>query len=138
VQSQLQGQLENWRLTSQLAQKTARQAADALEAWEIGKAVTITWALCACQPVYRAEQPWKLAKSAEQSSQLDSGAYSAAEATRLLAIFLSPYISASCNRILEQLGLPPVTNGMGARWPLGAQSLTRVVRRPVLYPRLAK
>ena len=38
---------------------------------------------------------------------------------------------------LEQLGLPPVTNGSWERagnW--GAQSLTRVVPGPVLYPRL--
>jgi methionyl-tRNA synthetase len=63
--------------------------------------------------------------------------YSAAEATRLLAIFLAPYIPSSSNRILAQLGLDTVSEGAWVRegrW--GSRPLTKIVPGPLLFPRI--
>jgi hypothetical protein len=55
----------------------------------------------------------------------------------LLAIFLAPYIPGSCDRIMAQLGLPPVAFGA---WTLegywGSRPLTQVVPGPLLFPRI--
>jgi len=121
-----------------IAAETRQRAATALEAWEIGNAVNITWNFVRRANQYiEQNEPWKLARQPEQAERLDTVLYSAAEATRLLAILLAPYIPASCNRILEQLGVGPVSNGSWERdggW--GDYPLKQVVPGPVLFPRL--
>jgi len=121
-----------------VAEETRLRAAAALESWEIGNAVGITWNLVRRANQYiEQNEPWKLARSPEQAERLNTVLYSAAEATRLLAIFLSPYIPSSCNRILAQLGLEPVSNGAWDRdgqW--GSQTLTNIVSGPIVFPRL--
>lgn len=121
-----------------VAEETRLRASTALESWEIGNAVGITWNLVRRANQYiEQNEPWKLARSPEQAERLNTVLYSAAEATRLLAIFLSPYIPSSCNRILAQLGLEPVSDGAwdrAGRW--GSQTLTNIVPGPVVFPRL--
>lgn len=122
----------------QVAEETHRRAANALEAWEIGNAISITWNFVRRANQYiEQNEPWKLARMPEQAERLDTVLYSAAEATRLLAIFLAPYIPSACNRIMAQLGLGPVSNGAWDRegqW--GSQSLTNIVPGSVIFPRL--
>ena len=82
-------------------------------------------------------EPWKLARQTEQQERLDTVLYSAAEATRSIAILLAPYIPTSSNRILAQLGLDAVHEGTWANdgtW--GRVALTRVVRGDILFPRI--
>jgi methionyl-tRNA synthetase len=120
------------------ALETRERAAAALEAWEIGNALGITWNFVRRANQYiEQNEPWKLARLPEQAGRLDTVLYSAAEATRLLAILLAPYIPSSCNRILEQLGVQAVTHGAWDRdgyW--GAQPLAKVVPGAVIFPRL--
>ncbi|MBV9230411.1 MAG: methionine--tRNA ligase [Chloroflexi bacterium] len=122
----------------QVAQETRQRTATALEAWEIGNAVGITWNFVRRANQYiEQSEPWKLARNVEKAEQLNTVLYSAAEAARLLAIYLTPYIPSSCNRIMEQLGLGPVTAGAWENegtW--GCCPLTRVVPGPLLFPRL--
>ena len=121
-----------------VASETPRRAAAALESWEIGAALNITWEFVRRTNQYiEQSEPWHLAREAGRESRLDSVLYSAAEATRLLAIFLAPYIPSASNRILAQLGLGPVSN---AAWvhegTWGSRPLTRVVPGPLLFPRI--
>ncbi|MBO0793451.1 MAG: methionine--tRNA ligase, partial [Ktedonobacteraceae bacterium] len=122
----------------QLAEETRLRAGAALEAWEIGAAFTATWNFVRRTNQYLEQNaPWKLARQPEQAERLDTVLYVAAEATRLLAILLSPYIPAACERILAQLGLDPVQHGAWereARW--GSVEMERVAQDGVLFPRL--
>ncbi len=121
-----------------VAGETPRRAAAALESWEIGGALNITWEFVRRTNQYiEQSEPWHLARQPGQESRLDSVLYSAAEATRLLAIFLAPYIPSASDRILAQLGLGPVGD---AAWvherTWGSRPLTRVVPGPLLFPRI--
>jgi methionyl-tRNA synthetase len=122
----------------QAAQETRRRAGVALENWDIGGALNITWEFVRRTNQYiEQNEPWRLARQPEQGSRLDSVLYAAAEATRLLAIFLAPYIPSASDRILAQLGLGPVGNAAWVRegtW--GSRQLTRVVAGPLLFPRI--
>lgn len=121
-----------------VAAETRERAATALESWEIGAALNIIWNLVRRTNQYiEHSEPWKLARQPDQSEQLDTVLYTAAEATRLLAILLAPYIPTSSNRILAQLGLPPIASGAWEHegvW--GAVTLERVVPGAVLFPRI--
>jgi methionyl-tRNA synthetase len=123
----------------QQAAEEARQSAEsALAAWEIGNALNSIWHFVRRTNQYIEQNaPWQLAKSAEQAQRLDTVLYSAVEATRLLAIYLAPFIPGSCDRIMAQLGLPPVSFGawtQEGRW--GSCPLTHVVPGPLLFPRI--
>lgn len=121
-----------------VAEETPQRAAAALEAWDIGGALSITWSFVRRVNQYiEQSEPWKLARQTEQAARLDTVLASAAEATRLLAIFLAPYIPSSCDRIRAQLGLGPIENGAWereGRW--GSCQLKQVVSGPLLFPRL--
>ncbi|HLI88750.1 MAG TPA: methionine--tRNA ligase [Ktedonobacteraceae bacterium] len=121
-----------------VAQETRQKAAAALESWDIGGALGITWNFVKRANQYiEQNEPWRLARQPEQSQRLDTVLYSAAEATRLLAILLAPYIPSSCDRIMQQLGLGPVEHGAWERettW--GSRPLTHVAPGGVLFPRV--
>ena len=73
----------------------------------------------------------------DEQERLNTVLYSAAEATRLLAVLLLPYIPSSSNRILAQLGLYTVSEAAWVRegqW--GSRPLTKVVPGPLLFPRI--
>ncbi|MFL5659173.1 MAG: methionine--tRNA ligase [Ktedonobacteraceae bacterium] len=122
----------------QAAEETRRRAGVALESWDIGGALNITWEFVRRTNQYiEQNEPWRLARQPEQGSRLDRVLYAAAEATRLLAIFLAPYIPSASDRILAQLGLEPVGNAAWVRegtW--GSRQLTRVVPGALLFPRI--
>ncbi len=120
-----------------VASETRQDAATALDAWDIASALNTMWNLVRRTNQYIEQcEPWKLARQAEQQERLDTVLYSAAEATRIIAILLAPYIPTSSNRILAQLGLSDVLEGAWAddgTW--GRVALTKVVRGDVLFPR---
>ena len=124
-----------------LAQETFERAASAIEAWDLGGALgTILAFVRRTNQYIEQSEPWKLARkqeTPEQVERLNTVLYTAAEALRLQAILLAPYIPASADRILAQLGLAPI---IGAAWvqesAWGSQPLTQVVGGPVLFPRL--
>jgi methionyl-tRNA synthetase len=61
------------------------------------------------------EQPWVLAKSADQKTRLDRVLYNTCEALRIIAVLVSPVIPDSADQIWKQLGLAP--SASGARLP---------------------
>lgn len=121
-----------------IATKTRQAAATALEAWDIGSALGATWILVRRANQYiEQSEPWKLARQVEQQERLDTILYSAAEATRLIAVLLAPYIPTSSNRILAQLGLGDVREGAwidDSTW--GSSTFTKVVPGSILFPRI--
>jgi methionyl-tRNA synthetase len=121
-----------------VAAETRQRAQDALEAWEIGNALHSIWNFVRRTNQYLEQsKPWQLARQPEKEAQLDTVLYSAAEAMRLLALFLAPFIPNATDRIMGQLGLGTVGASAWARegtW--GSRPLSRVVTGPLLFPRI--
>lgn len=121
-----------------VAEESHRLAAISLNSWDMSGALSHVWTLVKRANQYLEQsEPWKLARQKEQQEQLDTVLYSAAEAIRLCAVLLAPFIPSSSNRILAQLGLPAIE---GAAWveqgTWGSVPLTGVVLGPVVFPRL--
>jgi methionyl-tRNA synthetase len=117
----------------------ARQRAEKeLEAWEIGNALHGIWNFVRRTNQYLEQgEPWRLARQPGQEAQLNTVLYSAAEAMRLLAIYLAPFMPTASDRIMSQLGLGPVGEAAWVRegaW--GSILLTSVVPGPLLFPRI--
>src|SRR6266566_647676 len=106
--------------------------------WEICGALNIIWSFVRRTNQYiERSEPWRIARQPEQQDRLDTVLYTAAEATRLLAIFLAPYIPSASNNILGPLGLESVDNTSWLRqgtW--GNRPFTRVNPGPLLFPRM--
>src|SRR6266581_7366734 len=121
-----------------IAEETRHRAAAALNAWEIGGALSIIWNFVRRTNQYiEQSEPWRLARQAGQEERLNTVLYSAAEALRLLAIFLAPYIPSAADNILKQLGLEAVAGGAWVKvgtW--GSRQLAHVVAGPLLFPRI--
>ncbi len=121
-----------------VAAETRQRAEAALEAWEIGNALHSVWNLMRRTNQYLEQgEPWQLARQPQKEAQLNTVLYSAAEAMRLLAVFLAPFIPNAADRIMSQLGLEPVGKSAWIRegtW--GSHPLSSVVPGPLLFPRI--
>jgi methionyl-tRNA synthetase len=109
-----------------------------IRAWDLDDALDAIWTIAKRANQYLEErQPWKLAKQPDQSYELDTTLWSAAEATRILAILLAPYIPSTADRILDQLGLDSVAHNAwnyDAVW--GAAEFGQVRPAGPLFPRI--
>lgn len=114
------------------------RAAELIELWSLNEALEAIWTLVRRTNQYLEErQPWRLAKQPDAAPLLETVLWSAAEATRIAAILLAPYIPSTSDRIMAQLGLPPVEAGdWTARTQWGSASLTIVQPGPALFPRI--
>jgi methionyl-tRNA synthetase len=121
-----------------VAEEARDRAAAQLDAWDLDDALESIWSLVRRANQYLEErQPWKLARQPAAAALLDTTLWSAAEATRLAAILLAPYIPTTSDRIMSQLGLPPIVAGSWTRdavW--GAASFTQVHPAGPLFPRI--
>jgi methionyl-tRNA synthetase len=121
-----------------VAAEARLHAEEALEAWEIGNALHSIWNFVRRTNQYLEQsEPWRLARQPEKEAQLNTVLYSAAEAMRLLAVYLAPFIPDASNRITSQLGLGAVDAPAWVRegtW--GSVPLTSVVPGPLLFPRI--
>lgn len=121
-----------------IAEETLQRATAALNAWDIGGALGIIWSFVRRTNQYIEQSaPWRLARQPEDAHHLDTVLYSAAEALRLLAIFLAPYIPGASDRIMQQLGLDAVPASAwldAAIW--GSCPLTHVSPGALLFPRI--
>ena len=120
-----------------VAQEARQNTEKALANWEIGRAVESIWELVRMANRYLEQsEPWRLARDQEQSRRLDTVLSSAAEALRLLALYLAPFIPAASAKMLGQLGLSALKAGdwdrLGA-W--GAVPFCRLGETSVLFPR---
>jgi len=83
-----------------------------------------------------ATAPWKLAK-AGKNDEVAGVLCQSAEALRVLAIVLSPFIPATSRRILEQLGIPdaPVRLANAREWDY-IRAGVKVQKGPVLFQKI--
>jgi methionyl-tRNA synthetase len=121
-----------------VAEQARAQAAEQIEAWELDRALESLWALVKRANQYLEErQPWKLAKQADAAATLDTTLWTAAEATRLAALYLAPYLPSTADKMMAQLGLPKVEPGDWARighW--GAVRFDAVAPAGPIFPRI--
>ncbi len=122
------------------AEARARAEAE-LAAWAPDRALDAIWSLVRRANQYLEErQPWRVAKAKDDPAAmatLDATLASAAEATRLAAVLLAPYVPATADRILAQLGLPPLVPGdwvVAGDW--GDHPAARVAPAGPLFPKL--
>ncbi|HEX7736755.1 MAG TPA: methionine--tRNA ligase [Ktedonobacteraceae bacterium] len=120
-----------------VAVEARRDAEKALANWEIGRALEGIWSLVRRTNQYLEQsEPWRLARDPAQSQRLDTVLASAAEALRLLALYLAPFIPAASAQMLAQLGQPTSIAGDWDRlgtWGAASPGLLGEVR--VLFPR---
>jgi methionyl-tRNA synthetase len=121
-----------------VADLAVNRAGQLIENWELDDALVAIWALLRRANQYLEERkPWSLAKSQDDAGALDTTLWTAAEATRIAAIILAPYMPATADRILAQLGLNPVADGdWTARTAWGSESFTSVDAQGPLFPRI--
>jgi methionyl-tRNA synthetase len=121
-----------------VAIETREHAEKELGAWEIGNALRSVWNFVRRTNQYLEQsKPWMLAHEPEKEAQLNTVLYAAAEALRLLAIYLAPFIPNASDRIVSQLGLKPISPGAWmSEGAWGSVPLTTVVAGPLLFPRI--
>ena len=121
-----------------VAIESCEHAEQDLEAWEIGNALQSIWNFVRRTNQYLEQsKPWLLAHQPEKEEQLNTVLFSAAEAMRLLSIYLAPFIPDASDRIRSQLGLETVKPSAWvheATW--GSVPLEKVVPGPLLFPRI--
>lgn len=122
-----------------LAADAARAVADTrarLENNELQAALQSVWALVARANQYVDQTaPFKLAKEPAQARRLDEALYSLAEACRVIAVLLRPFLPATAAKIYEQLGLDGAPdNFAAAAW--GGLKQGHILGNPApLFPR---
>lgn len=83
-------------------------------------------------------QPWSLAKAPESRERLSTVIYSVLEGLRFTALYISPFMPESADRIMKQLGMDIVSGGTalaGLEW--GGLVAGRALERPEpLFPRI--
>ena len=117
----------------------ARQAAeDGFTAWTMDRAIDGIWTLVRRTNQYlEGREPWKLSKDPANAAALDTTLGSAAEAMRLVGIYLAPAMPGTADRIMAQLGLPPVADGdWTSKGTWGAARVSHVVPAGPLFPRI--
>jgi methionyl-tRNA synthetase len=100
----------------------------------IGTVVTL---LGAVDRHYAETRPWQLVKEGDTAG-FDAALYAGAEAVRLAALLLWPYVPATAERIAAQLGQPHPERGSWeklARWGALAPGTATTLGAP-LFPRL--
>ncbi|HEY3367069.1 MAG TPA: methionine--tRNA ligase [Symbiobacteriaceae bacterium] len=113
-----------------------------LDALQVADALAALWGLIGRANKYIEEQaPWVLARDPVQADRLTGVLYSLAEALRVTAVALTPFLVETPERIYDQLGLAPASVRSGpwteaTRWGRLAPG-TPVRRGAALFPRLA-
>ena len=110
----------------------------ALGNWDTPSALESIWSLVRRANVYAEETaPWRLAKAPESSERLAVVLANLAEALRITALFLAPFLPETADRILERLGLSGAMSGdlVSACWGAIPEE-RRLMTGPVLFPRV--
>jgi methionyl-tRNA synthetase len=107
-----------------------------MDKFQVHAALAAVWDLIAkCNGFIEASAPWRLAKDASQSSQLDAVLYELAECLRIIAGLISPVMPHASAVMLKQLGAPQEPSLSDAQWG-GLADEHRTGSPQPLFPRL--
>lgn len=121
-----------------LVNETVAGYSDAMEHMELNQAIKDVWNLIGRANKYIDETaPWILAKDPAQAERLQAVMYNLAEALRIIAILIAPFVPVTAPKIYEQLGLgkPESFFMADAVWGKLATG-TKVQKGEPLFPRI--
>lgn len=121
-----------------LVNETVAGYSDAMDHMELNQAIKDVWNLIGRANKYIDETaPWILAKDPAQAERLQAVMYNLAEALRIVAILIAPFVPVTVPKIYEQLGLgkPESFFMADAVWGKLATG-TKVQKGEPLFPRI--
>lgn len=121
-----------------LVNQTVAGYSEAMDHMELNQAIKDVWNLIGRANKYIDETaPWILAKDPAQAERLQAVMYNLAEALRIIAILIAPFVPVTAPKIYEQLGLgkPESFFMADAVWG-GLASGTKVQKGEPLFPRI--
>lgn len=121
-----------------LVNETVADYSDAMDHMELNQAIKDVWNLIGRANKYIDETaPWILAKDPAQAERLQAVMYNLAEALRIVAILIGPFVPVTAPKIYEQLGLgkPESFFMADAVWGKLATG-TKVQKGEPLFPRI--
>lgn len=121
-----------------LVNETVDGYSDAMDHMELNQAIKDVWNLIGRANKYIDETaPWILAKDPAQAERLQAVMYNLAEALRIVAILIAPFVPVTAPKIYEQLGLgkPESFFMADAVWGKLATG-TKVQKGKPLFPRI--
>lgn len=121
-----------------LVNETVAGYSDAMDHMELNQAIKDVWNLIGRANKYIDETaPWILAKDPAQAERLQAVMYNLAEALRIIAILIAPFVPVTAPNIYEQLGLgkPESFFMADAVWGKLATG-TKVQKGEPLFPRI--
>ena len=121
-----------------LVNETVAGYSDAMDHMELNQAIKAVWNLIGRANKYIDETaPWILAKDPAQAERLQAVMYNLAEALRIIAILIAPFVPVTAPKIYEQLGLgkPESFFMADAVWGKLATG-TKVQKGEPLFPRI--
>lgn len=121
-----------------LVNETVANYKDDMDHMELNQAIKDVWALIGRANKYIDETaPWILAKDPAQAERLQAVMYNLAEALRIVAILIAPFVPVTAPKIYEQLGLGKPESFLlaDAEWGKLATG-TKVQKRDPLFPRI--
>lgn len=121
-----------------LVNETVAGYSDAMDHMELNQAIKDVWNLIGRANKYIDETaPWILAKDPAQAERLQTVMYNLAEALRIVAILIAPFVPVTAPKIYEQLGLgkPESFFMADAVWGKLATG-TKVQKGEPLFPRI--
>lgn len=121
-----------------LVNETVAGYSDAMDHMELNQAIKDVWNLISRANKYIDETaPWILAKDPAQAERLQVVMYNLAEALRIVAILIAPFVPVTAPKIYEQLGLgkPESFFMADAVWGKLATG-TKVQKGEPLFPRI--
>lgn len=121
-----------------LVNETVAGYSDAMDHMELNRAIKDVWNLIGRANKYIDETaPWILAKDPAQAERLQTVMYNLAEALRIVAILIAPFVPVTAPKIYEQLGLgkPESFFMADAVWGKLATG-TKVEKGEPLFPRI--
>lgn len=121
-----------------LVNETVAGYSDAMDHMELNQAIKDVWNLIGRANKYIDETaPWILAKDPAQAERLQAVMYNLAEALRIIAILIAPFVPVTAPKIYEQLGLGKSESFFMADAVWGKlASGTKVQKGYPLFPRI--
>lgn len=121
-----------------LVNETVAGYSDAMDHMELNQAIKDVWNLIGRANKYIDETaPWILAKDPAQAERLQAVMYNLAEALRIIAILIAPFVPVTAPKIYEQLGLGNQESFFMADAVWGKLATgTKVQKGEPLFPRI--